>query len=733
MGLTISQSRELLTVETDELTLAFSRDDGGLRVLRRAAGPNLAGYGGPRPSVDVCVGERGWLSERMLVRFLRHTAEERDGAAHVTIISGIGPLMVYDRYRITGTWIARRVTVVNVGEDPLQLRGVRMVLPWLRVGSLESGRFDAPGNSVRPRVPLTVAAEQRAGVLPRRYFAPGLRADQAFEPSPTAAAGLMALHEESGGEALLCWYHSVGETALPQVDGNGEAVSVAHQVDLAGWLGADAELTAETQHILLLHEPWSLAMGAFRRTHSLAGGAWAVAPSPAWLPDAALYEVHPAQHGGLAGLTAALPHLAAMGITALCLLPIWEYGAGAGRLWDGNRDLPGPAAVHNFERLDPAIGGPDDLRQLVEAAHAHGMRVIVDLPLAGCAPSSPHIAAHPEWFCRDEQGRLARVDGPEQIVPFDWAQQPLREFLAGVALALLRDFQLDGFRVSPPRVPRPNWSRDVPYHASAGTLGYLAFIEQLRAAARAERPEAAVIGALGGPACAERQDASIDELAHHMFFHLGLTRLTPAELAQWLADHIGALPEGAVRICYTESSLTHLLNPLADGLRGSRISRLLLAGLMLCGFVPMIHCGQEQGEEPFLTDLLAARAGSAALRRGAVSYDAVTCSSQQVFTVLRQFEDDAVIGLLNVGPHRHTVTLGVPVEALGLAEGEFHVVDILSGERWCEEGRHTWGRDALRQLRLTLEPFGAYALTLRPSASPPSRTAAAGQQAALAT
>ena len=116
-----------------------------------------------------------------------------------------------------------------------------------------------------------------------------------------------------------------------------------------------------------------------------------------------------------------------------------------------------------------------------------------------------------------------------------------------------------------------------------------------------------------------------------MFIHMALDRVLPAELGEWLEDHARALPAGAVRACFVESHHTRLTNPLADGLRGSRISRMLLAGMVLCGFVPLIRSGQEQDERPFLERLLRARAASPALRYGTPRYNACRAPARGCF------------------------------------------------------------------------------------------------------
>src|SRR5436305_141959 len=79
---------------------------------------------------------------------------------------------------------------------------------------------------------------------------------RALEPAPTQSPGLLALYDHETDETLFCWYYSPVEVALPQVEGNGEAVTLLHQVELADRLGAEVALSSGTQYILLLREPW---------------------------------------------------------------------------------------------------------------------------------------------------------------------------------------------------------------------------------------------------------------------------------------------------------------------------------------------------------------------------------------------------------------------------------------------------------------------------------------------
>ncbi len=715
MPFTTTQSQRIVSVRTPQIELEFSMDDGGLRSLRRVGGPNVLGHGDPRPSIDVRLGVAGeWLADRVFVRYLKHTVEEREGGVDLVIVIGIGPLMVYDRYRITGTLIARRLSAENVGEDEARLHAVRLSLPWACVGTPELCRFEAPGNNVRPRVPLQVAAAQRRGVLPRRFFAPGLREGRALEPAPTQGPGLMALYDPETDETLLCWYYSPVEAALPQVEGNDTAVTLTHQIELADWLVSEVALSGGTQYILLLREPWPAALAAFQRTWPLCGLRRLERPA-AWVLDAAIYEAHPAQFGGFLGLAAALPDLRALGFNTLCLMPIWEFVNRKNRLWDGNWEASGdPYAIRDFDALDRTLGTHADLRALVAAAHDNGMRVLLDLPLRGCAADARYVTENPEWFCYDEAGRIVHAPNQDAIVRFDWANRSLQDHMLGWALEWLRACDLDGYRVVAPRARLPNWARRLPYHTGASGIGVVRMLDRLRQALGTAAPTAALLGELGGPIWEANLDMMLDELTHHMFLHMAMNRVTPTELGEWLADYRGALPPGALRACFTESHQTRLMNPLADGLRGSRISRMLLTGMVFCGFALMIWSGQERGDEQFIGRLLRMWEQQPTLRYGATLYNAVPCESPQVFAVLRTWQDERLLGLLNIGPHLQTCAVSLPVDTLVLPDDEYALHDLLAGAVWAEDGRCSWRRDELLSLKLTLEPFSGYCFAIRP-------------------
>ncbi len=86
-------------------------------------------------------------------------------------------------------------------------------------------------------------------------------------------------------------------------------------------------------------------------------------PLEAW--DAAP-TTHGFKGGDLYGVIAHLERLATMGITALYLNPVFASASNHRYHTD------------DYEHVDPLLGGNEALRQLLDAAHARGMRVVLD-------------------------------------------------------------------------------------------------------------------------------------------------------------------------------------------------------------------------------------------------------------------------------------------------------------------------------------------------------------------
>jgi len=136
------------------------------------------------------------------------------------------------------------------------------------------------------------------------------------------------------------------------------------------------------------------------RTASQATAAARLVPSadpafhPAWSRNATIYEVNVRQYtpeGTFAALQQHLPRLKRMGVDILWLMPVQPIG-------HRNRkgSLGSYYAVADYTAVNPEHGTEADFKRLVDAAHAQGMKVVLDWVANHTAHDHEWIAAHPD-------------------------------------------------------------------------------------------------------------------------------------------------------------------------------------------------------------------------------------------------------------------------------------------------------------------------------------------------
>ncbi len=179
-------------------------------------------------------------------------------------------------------------------------------------------------------------------------------------------------------------------------------------------------------------------------------------PSPQWLHGAVIYEVFPrafSPSGDFKGVTAQLDRLKALGVTVIWLMPIHPMG----RL-KAKGTLGSPYAVRDYDAIDSAYGTPDDLKQLVAAAHKRDMKVFIDI-VANHTSWDSVLMKHPDWYKHDASGRIVPPN-PDwvDVAQLDYSNPGLRQYMSEMLVRWLRDYQLDGFRCDyASGVPRDFW------------------------------------------------------------------------------------------------------------------------------------------------------------------------------------------------------------------------------------------------------------------------------------
>jgi glycosidase len=217
-------------------------------------------------------------------------------------------------------------------------------------------------------------------------------------------------------------------------------------------------------------------------------------------------------HGGdLQGVIDRLPYLKDLGITALWLNPWYDNNDGLNEVetYDGKAitDYHGYGAV-DFYAVDEHLGTLETLRELVDAAHAHGIKIVQDQVANHSGPYHPWVGdpPTPAWYHGTQDGHLANTWQTWTLQDPVATPQMQKATLEGWFLDILPDLNQDDPEVARYIIQNTLW-----WVAVSGldgirqdTLPYVhrRFWREWMAAIKAEFPDLRVVGELfdGDPA-----------------------------------------------------------------------------------------------------------------------------------------------------------------------------------------------------------------------------------------
>ena len=156
---------------------------------------------------------------------------------------------------------------------------------------------------------------------------------------------------------------------------------------------------------------------------------------PVPLASAVIYELHIGTftpEGTLDTAIAKLDYLEELGITHVELMPVAAFDGVHGWGYDG---------VALFAVHEP-YGGPDALKRFVDAAHAKGLAVLLDVVYNHFGPSGNYTGKFGPYTVdahRTPWGGAVNLEG-------EWAGE-VRRFFCDNALMWMRDYHIDGLRL----------------------------------------------------------------------------------------------------------------------------------------------------------------------------------------------------------------------------------------------------------------------------------------------
>jgi len=256
-------------------------------------------------------------------------------------------------------------------------------------------------------------------------------------------AGIGAVH--LGGDSTFFRVWAPGSEHL-QVRLIGQNRLIDLERDMHGYHSAIASAVTPGDHYLLrfddgtelpdpasrwqpegVHGPSAVVDLAFPWTDAN----WRTPP----LADFVIYELHVgtfSREGTFTGVIKRLDHLVSLGVTAVEIMPVAQFPGARNWGYDGVF----PFAVHN------TYGGPVELMRLVDACHAHGLAVILDVVYNHLGPEGNVLDRFAPYFhdaYRTPWGRAINFDGAYS--------DDVRYYFLENTLQWLRDYHFDALRL----------------------------------------------------------------------------------------------------------------------------------------------------------------------------------------------------------------------------------------------------------------------------------------------
>ena len=228
------------------------------------------------------------------------------------------------------------------------------------------------------------------------------------------------------------------------LEGTASDGTQAEDVLLPFWTGPQAEFV------------WDDALIYMVMTDRFVNGDPSNDPAP--LPEAA----HGAgwMGGDFAGVQQMIEsgYFAELGVNVLWLTPFNTAANGTGLAADGVHEV---AAYHGYwpveaRGVDQRLGSPQELEDLVEAAHDAGLRVMADFVVNHVHEDHPYVTEHPDWFndgcicgepgCDWTEHRLECLFR-SYMPDVDWRNRNASEAMIEDVLWWMETFDLDGGRI----------------------------------------------------------------------------------------------------------------------------------------------------------------------------------------------------------------------------------------------------------------------------------------------
>lgn len=182
---------------------------------------------------------------------------------------------------------------------------------------------------------------------------------------------------------------------------------------------------------------------------------------PDWAKNAVIYEINVRQfskEGTLKAVTEQLSRIKDLGANVVWLMPIYPIGE-KGR----KGKLGSYYAIKDYKKINPAYGKNEDLKALVDSAHALGMKVLLDWVANHTAPDHIWAKENKDFYVLDSVSKqpIKPIDTEwEDVIQLNYQNPQMQDSMISAMQYWIKNFDIDGYRCDVAElIPISFWKR----------------------------------------------------------------------------------------------------------------------------------------------------------------------------------------------------------------------------------------------------------------------------------
>ena len=181
---------------------------------------------------------------------------------------------------------------------------------------------------------------------------------------------------------------------------------------------------------------------------------------PAWIMQGNIYEVNVRQYtpeGTFNAFAKHLDRLKAMGVQTIWFMPINPISK-----LERKGTLGSYYAVSDYTAINPEFGNIDDFKNIVNAIHEKGMKVIIDWVPNHTGADHKWLKDHPDFFVKDKQGKPAVAFDWADVRQLDYKNPVMQDSMIETMKFWVNKTNIDGFRCDVAwNVPATFWKKSI--------------------------------------------------------------------------------------------------------------------------------------------------------------------------------------------------------------------------------------------------------------------------------